>query len=476
MRWPLLAVFAADENSDIIDYCWLSWLTASITTNWEESVTGHCESFVTYAQYLIEKAVQTGFIAALHLSFIIFYPESPIIFLMEYLNNTYRHDFSNDTTFKLKNYLHTLNSQEMIPNIFKSRSECINYSIKILVVHLDNNFQSLLHQQYFLETLCESDISYFNTIVDFCLLKQVLDIIEFTEVEISNFHFFCRDSYTDEDIRDEYVKIRNKLVAHKHYEKALELSSVLKMDKDNIIYQSWVNGYEADPDNYDIDLCEADTQKYCIKPILMLNFYIYISKQLTSHLNRYRILKKVLTIIKKYQLYYEFDRDAIEYEMLLAYVKFETELQLDTDSNCSSMCVELEIYHSEYHENVFTKERGVLHNSFVELKEIAGIDDLTVVNRKLEGAAEIGRLENLINSLLEKGDIIQALRCQAMFDHRPIDLHFIVFCMALAEDIVTIYDLPKAERRLLNENLNTVAIRFNKRTLRRDRISQCKVI
>ena len=58
-----------------------------------------------------------------------------------------------------------------------------------------------------------------------------------------------------------------------------------------------------------------------------------------------------------------------------------------------------------------------------------------------------------------------------MFDQRPIDLHFLVYCMALAEGLVTLYDLPKEERQVLNDGAKAANNRFNRLTLRSNRLS-----
>lgn len=61
-----------------------------------------------------------------------------------------------------------------------------------------------------------------------------------------------------------------------------------------------------------------------------------------------------------------------------------------------------------------------------------------------------------------------------MFDQRPIDLHLLVYCMALAEGLVTLYDLPKEERKVLNSGGKSANNRFNRMTLRSNRLSFCK--
>lgn len=63
-----------------------------------------------------------------------------------------------------------------------------------------------------------------------------------------------------------------------------------------------------------------------------------------------------------------------------------------------------------------------------------------------------------------------------MFNHRTLDLHYLVFCMALAEGLASLYELSVEQRQMLNESAKAVASKFNRRTLRLARLSQSKVI
>jgi len=110
-------------------------------------------------------------------------------------------------------------------------------------------------------------------------------------------------------------------------------------------------------------------------------------------------------------------------------------------------------------------ERCVLYKSFSELKELAGIDDLSISDKtKLTQEME-SRLNTLLNTLLDKGDIVEALRLQELFEFRPNDLRFIVFAMALAEGMTSISKLSSKERQLLGEIEKSAFPKFNRITL-----------
>lgn len=59
-----------------------------------------------------------------------------------------------------------------------------------------------------------------------------------------------------------------------------------------------------------------------------------------------------------------------------------------------------------------------------------------------------------------------------MFDHAPMDLRYLVFSMAVAENPTKLYDLSQEERLFFNDDIKETANLFNKRTLRSNRKSQ----
>lgn len=63
-----------------------------------------------------------------------------------------------------------------------------------------------------------------------------------------------------------------------------------------------------------------------------------------------------------------------------------------------------------------------------------------------------------------------------MFNHRTLDLHYLVFCMALAEGLASLYELSVEQRQMLNDGAKNAASKFNRRTLRLTRVSQSMYI
>lgn len=63
---------------------------------------------------------------------------------------------------------------------------------------------------------------------------------------------------------------------------------------------------------------------------------------------------------------------------------------------------------------------------------------------------------------------------QAIFDHRTLDLHYIVFCMALAEGLASLRDLSFEQRQMLTDGAKIAFSRFNRRTLDTNRFNLSK--
>lgn len=305
----------------------------------------------------------------------------------------------------------------------------------------------------FLDTVCKANLS--RPRHDFELLKRVTEIIMFTKAEIDYERLITEPGYS---IRSECRKICSFLENVREFEKAIQLATILNMTISNIVYAKWVNSVEEGPGELDLSQYEKETETYILPPEILINFYLYVStRDFISDGQRYHILKKSLDVIKSnLHLPNEFfDRDNVEFEMILTYL--ESDLTID----------DIEVYHSNYYEKVLVQERCVLYKSFPELKELSGVDNLKAKKVDLTETTRL-KLEVLIYRLLDDGDIVQALRQQAMFDYRPIDLHFIVFCMAMAEGITHIYNLPNNLRQLLIDVENN-ALHFNKRILGRNK-------
>lgn len=396
-RWPLLAILSAMEDPINLDFCWFSWLSTSVDC-FPTPVSP--TNFETFATDIIESTTRHGFVRTLHQSIQIFYANSHFCIFTEYLWRTSHYDFSSASTEVLQRYLVTINQEETtIPPL--RHVNALNFSVKLLVLHLQYGFESGEHRQQLLDSLCASGISDFMTIIDFCTVRAIQTIISFTGVELF-VDRLMRDLYTDAEINIEYERIVDDLVAERHYSKAMEAADLLHIPKDNIIYESWVWEYEQDV-TMDLGRCEREIEIYSLSPELVVNFYVYVADKLAyTDTRKYTILKMIMDVIKMHHLFLNesFNCDRIEYEMIISFLRNgETVSTLD-------------VYYSEYFESIMQQERSVLYKTYPSLKELAGVDDLAVYNKIQLTPEEIIKLEALINALLDAGDMVQALRIQ----------------------------------------------------------------
>lgn len=452
-KWPLLAVLAGMTAEANLKFCWITWLMMSVEYPYQNKMEDLSENALV--SDLIVHCVETGLVNTLENSIELFFPDSNFNVLAKFLTETYALKFSESTAELLKKFLAIATK---CPLLQLEKLEALNFTAKLLTLHLDNNFESFHHQIQLLQTLVASDINYFTHKVDFTTLLRIGEIVRSSSVRIEFIKFYDRPL----SLLKELELLCERLVVGKFYKAAVEIANLSDLPKESIIFEYWVNEFDIHG-KCDFEQYQADMERYGFAPEVLLNFYIYIANRLNdSDSQRYMLLKRSLDLINERGLYPSevYDRDRLEYELALSYVR------------CCQDPSTLELYHSHYFNTTFKRDRGVLYHTFLELKEVAGINDLTISSLKLMVPEEVLQLDNLINRLLEKGDIVQALRYQAIFDQRPNDLHFIVFCMALAESLVSLYNLTKEERLMLNEDFKRASNRFQRRTLRSSRISQ----
>nr|XP_029720124.1 spatacsin-like [Aedes albopictus] len=451
-KWPLLAVLAGMTAEANLKYCWITWLMMSVEYPYQNRIETLAENVLV--SDLVVYCVETGFVNTLETSVELFFPESNFNVLVKFLTETYALNFSEATTELLKKFLHIASK---CPILQLEKLELINFTAKLLILHLDHNFESFYYQIQLLETLVASDINYFTHKVDFTTLLRIAQIIQCSTVRIDFIKFYDRPLNLQKELDD----LCGRLVDGRFYKAAVEIADLSELPKERIIFEHWVNEFDL-RGTCDFDQYQTDLNRYGFGAEVLLNFYIHIANRLEdSDPQRYALLKKTLDLINDRGLYPSevYDRDRLEFELAVAYVR------------CRQDPSTLQLYHSHFFNTAFKRDRGVLYHTFLELKEVAGINDLTISSLKLIDPNEVAQLDNLINRLLEKGDIVQALRYQAIFDQRPNDLHFIVFCMALAESLVSLYNLTKEERLMLNEDFKRASNRFQRRTLRTSRIS-----
>ena len=395
--------------------------------------------------------------------FVIFYPETALLLFTEFLWRTKDGQFDDSIVHLYKKFIVKLQSNNYNLVFLNNKEESLKFIFSTIMCHLKLNFQTLFHQHLFLSCLCQSIIGYFNDKIDFIFLRNLCYVLQKTNIKLDFELFGNVQKRASIEVEEESQRICEELVMENNFKEALDAASMFGLSKGQILYSCWLNDYKKNNYVYHNDQYTKDLVEHRIKPDLLIKFYLHISQNLEANESKYSISKTILETIKHYGLQSNdfFDRDVIEYDLISLYVKLKA---IDPS-------VELDPYYSEFFEMIISKERYVIYNSFMDLKRIAKIDDLTVSGRCLTVPEEIEALDSLINHLLDVGDIIEVLRIQEMFDRKPNDLSFLVYCMALAEKLVTIYDLPRKERQLIFETSSSASKQFNKFTLRMKRSS-----
>lgn len=453
---PILSLLSATVSDQNLDWNWLIWL--AVSTNFWQAIISNINT-LSYGIHktvwsLLEHCVCCGYVQTLYQSFDIFYKDTPFSHFTKFLHETNQHNFTDDVVNELRLFLLAWSNEDFeLPLCHNARKDRIMFkTTKLLMLHLEENFTSRFYQEKFLTLVCHSGISDISGIVDFCLLKEAFSVIRgIPSIEIDFLNLLEQGNV-------EYDQVLEVLCNTNRFDEAIKLSSLLSLPISEIVYAKWIMEVESqDSAVLDFDRYEEEIVEHSLSPEILVNFCLFSACRMNEFCSKkYMLLKRALDVIKNNRLFpnESFDRDQIEYDMVFCYLQIPEE---DVDK--------CEIYYSEYFEEIMLRERCVLYKSFLELRELAGIEDLTTrLKTELTEKMKL-RLALLLNKLLDDGDIVEALRLQALFEYRPIDLHFVVFCMALAEGLTTLYNLSPEERQILSEIEKSSFSKFNKRTL-----------
>lgn len=474
LNWPILVILAGIECQKITDYCWIIWLIISINL---PSIPADIATYDELAKHVITCAIK-GTVRTLNLSFQIFYPTSKFSLFPKFLSEASRYHFTSETSALLMDFMYENDEGNVAINelIDWSSQDILALMITWLIEFVKLGFDSMEHTQQLLDTITASGISQYVGSIDFGTVAAINKIIFFTNVRINIDEMVCPvlsdtddDSFNHEhsdmmasgNLQNEYNRICDELIVEKEFSTAIEVANLLNLTRDTIVYEQWIHMYET-MENFDFDVCDREIMHHSTSPLILINFLLYVSVKMDyGDVKKYSVQKRILNTIKKHHLYRNdgVQRDRIEYDMYKCLVKNDARID------------DIEMYHSEYFETIMLAERGVLFKSFLDLKQLAGVDELAVVHKEAMTKTETERLDELINKLLEVGDIVQALRLQGIFNHRTLDLHYLVFCMALAEGLASLYELSSDQKQILNDGLKHAASKFNRRTLRLKRLS-----
>lgn len=455
MRWPALAVLAVTTNVEHIDCCWIVWLVISIDLL---LIPNTIATLPELCQHLIMYSVENNYIQDLNRSFEIFYPSCRFKQLTNLLCEIRQNCYSVDASRLLIHFMDVLREGPLPIN------HLIHWTIDNFIIFVNTLIFSYAkignnsgeHLQKLLDTICASGLNAFDDFADFDTLVAVNRIVRFNGVRL-DFDAFLPPTEKKEGVvvSSEYIRLIDKLIANMHFNSAIKLAHLINSSKDQILYGQWVNQYRT-YQQIDLGLCERYIIENSISPLILIKFLIYVADQLDySDLCRYEILLKAMNMIKKNHVS-RLDGihcDRIEYEMYKCLLKYD---------HCIN---KIELFHSNYYDTIMQNDRRILFKTLVELKELAGTNRLTVLATDEMRYTEFERLDLLINCLVDQGDIVQALRLQGIFNHSTADLQYLVFCMAICENLASLQDLSIDLEQMLNDDLKYSVSSFHKRRL-----------
>jgi spatacsin len=386
--WPLLSIFAAMTNSYPWDYCWINYLILSTNYALNENFT----DFFSLVKNVSSFCVTSDCHQELLQSVAIFYPESCLVNLMNFICDTQNQNY-NSAIENLRKFTNSIENENWI---FETEEMFLEYVSTITLNHLKFNFKSTLDIYNVLSVLCKAKAYFLK--INFHYLKRIFSVLRETVMQIE-FNWLRQEHYNQE-LCDELVESNNFVIA-------VQLAELLKLRKEGIVYGKWMSSYEKDGNAFDFEKCQQDLEDYKIEADILVNFYIFVAGQVEigKFKEKYLILKKALDLIKSHGLYPSdrFDRDQMEYDLVISYLKISSEDLKD-----------LPMYHSEYFEVISLKNRNLIFHSFMELREFAQIDDLRIVDQILTDPIEIERFNDLVGRLLDDADLVQCLRLQVI--------------------------------------------------------------
>lgn len=450
--WPLIAVLSATTKQYQPMLCWIVWLVLSSDFNYSQKF----KSFEESSQSVILHCLSKGFVRTLRDSFSIFAPSSP----MKVLSNLFEISKSASTDemeTTLKQFIVELGETEFDLSVVKGKNESIDFSMQCLVKHLQMNFKSTQQQAKYLKALCKSKICQFNSKFDFLFLEKVRKVLENTNLQV-NFEELCGNNR-----KKAVEKITDALINDHRYEKAIEVADLLNLPKSSFVFK-WMQREDENAKIFEEKRYLRYMDKYMLSIENMLDFIRSETKDLEPCAKKFNMMKFSL---RNSMTESAVELDKLEYEIILLYVKLQCRDNPPED---------LSPLLSEYYEAVISKEKSIIHNSLYELKSIAKVDELTISHMMLEDAKELEELDKLMLKLLDAGDIVEVLRIQEMFGRAPEDLKLLVYMMSIAENINSIYDIAKEERKMIS-SLGVMSKAFNRlalRSIRTSSFSKCK--
>lgn len=420
---PILAVLAEfyKVNAEAQLAAWLaSWLPNEERINfecWQKNIPWPpevMESLILRSLEMSRTNLLTGFK--------IFIPEHPLILVLEVLEEFPHQDVSQSAHAleKFKTCSTFENDQEIISGFWSLSNPLFifNIGIKVLLNFLEH--LSLAHEKrQFLDILSKSSIPLSeDTSLDLSKLLVALDILSNTQVEV-NILNYLRNS--EEELR----LWTDKLLSLEMYKEASELSgNTFVISEQRLKFKRYLDDKYQDFRAFCSD-CNLCLEEALVDPFEGFKFYEQCALDLKSNTDRWRALHfalKWLQQSKSNANQHEALTDKVELEMWLCclerndvkiYAALAEELQ---HSPLSSLC-----------------SKELLKDSFV----------LSEVFHSCDALCEEQRCASqLLDTLIEIGDIVSASRVHKFFQLNHQELEILLACIHLAEGKLKVEDIP----------------------------------
>ncbi|XP_060523228.1 spatacsin [Cylas formicarius] len=426
-RHPFLAIVATCYEPDSVITSWIAWL--SVATNQYEIFTNF-EALTMSGELvgdLLRSSIKSGFPQTLLESLLIFIPENPLRYFMEFLIAAIRIEHPEQQKQKLELFRDSkkqrrgsvMSEKEYEMTYIKNKTWLENTSLKLLACALEFNTNSTYHQETIVETLGDIKFEKYCNVScpDFYRLSQILKILFGTKIKLDMCRYF--DAETQKSALEDVL---NGLLKENLFEAALEIGRCSNIVTDTIVLKKWRWKFEnRDPSNLGFFYeCDREFAEQNISPQTAVEFFM---ERITSNDSKYVLLKLSHKWSKIYNLSSQYE---LEKKKILAFVAVPD-------------------YFGDINE--LTELDNVKNLTFKEMLEL--VDNIETRSEKLpdEHSAKIGEL---INRALDRGNFWLALRVEKIFNYSSADMDVLKCCHKLAEKMIGLDQLDADQKKMLS--------------------------
>lgn len=465
-RDPLLALIATCYEPNAVSVIWAYWILATIgeatSRNAQWDISQQCLSYDEF-QRVSELCLRAGYVRTLHESMLIFFPETPLTLLTDFLCRCiWLRSFGNETTKILGNFVQkSLRKFSMDSSNPWSlpRQNLQSVAVELVKIALTDCFDSAQRQKDFLKCLVDTQFGkdFLVPCPDFETIHQILEISMETPtaMNVSKIIYDNNSEYVSQCIES--------YTANQYYDVALKLAKISNLLVDDILISEWKQKYEElllkddglDCKSYTNFIAQASEafKKASVTfgpAVKFLNEYILEIQNSVQKFYSYRI------VLSWYEVNFEFgkEREEIEHSMWSAYFDCESNNDIFLNDYQSTSNFVLKGQKEPTQIDVLS------HKHFSKLlSEVEIESDVNNINNviTLDNSEAINMWKKTISNLLELKLTVEAFRLSALFraspeysyQPPPCPVQVIRTCLKLAEGECSPYELPQELRLVI---------------------------